>query len=547
MKKTTIKTDYSLLNLRFPVDLERLVEITDPVYTFNEVIGKIDLKKYYVDKESVMGRPRYDPDRLLKVILFAFMENGYSSLRNIEHLCKTDIRYIWLLAGEKAPTHMTVCSFLNKYVGEKIEDLFRDINQYMFNKDKVDLDTLYIDGTKIEANANKYTWVWKKSCLKLRDRVYSHLTELIKQMNDGVLKYDGVKIEIRQEYAIEYVEEVLEKFSKYAGVTEEELQEKAGRRKTTEQRQYTKMAEYLKKLKKYARCIEICGEERNSYSKTDKDATFMRVKRDHMANDQLLPAYNMQIGVCDEYIAVVDSKKYASDMDCFVPLLEKFKKLYNKYPQYPVADAGYGSFNNYLYCEKSGMQKYMKFPMFAKETKDKKYRENPYRVENFKRNDNGELLCPNGCRFVFYERKPIRGNKYGRMEEVYRCENCEGCPHRAECCKGSGNRTITLNKELTEIHKEVLDNLQSDLGVRLRTNRSIQAEGTFGAMKWNRSYKRAQRRGIDSVILEFTLIAIGYNLYKYHKRKLRAAKKKAEDERNAAEAAKKGTEEAATA
>ena len=82
--------------------------------------------------------------------------------------------------------------------------------------------------------------------------------------------------------------------------------------------------EYLEHLKSYAYHIETCGEERNSYSKTDHDATFMRLKCDYMGNNQLLPAYNLQAAICDEYIAVNDVKPYASDMEYFVPLMEKF-------------------------------------------------------------------------------------------------------------------------------------------------------------------------------------------------------------------------------
>lgn len=140
---------------------------------------------------------------------------------------------------------------------------------------------------------------------------------------------------------------------------------------------------YLERLKSYAYHIETCGEERNSYSKTDHDATFMRLKRDYMGNDQLLPAYNLQAAICDEYIAVIDVKPYASDMESFVPLMEKFNRTYGHYPKYPVADAGYGSYNNYLYCEEHGMEKYMKFTMYKKEMTDKKYHENPYRAVNF--------------------------------------------------------------------------------------------------------------------------------------------------------------------
>lgn len=183
-------------------------------------------------------------------------------------------------------------------------------------------------------------------------------------MNTEVLGYLGVKFEKREEYAIEYVEELLEKYSLVTNLDIRRFVSGRGHRKTLQQKQYQEMEGYLKRLKTYARHIEICGEWRNSYAKTDHDATFMRLKRDYMGNDQLLPAYNVQATICDEYIAVIDVKPYASDQDCFVPLMEKFNELYGHYPKYPVTDAGYGSYNNYLYCEEHGMEKYMKFTTF---------------------------------------------------------------------------------------------------------------------------------------------------------------------------------------
>ncbi len=146
-----------------------------------------------------------------------------------------------------------------------------------------------------------------------------------------------------------------------------------------------------------------------------------------MGNDQLLPGYNIQLGVCDEYIAVFDVKQYASDMECFKPLIEKFNQIYEKYPEYPVADAGYGSFNNYLYCEEHGMKKYMKFTMYEKESKDKKYRDDPYRAVNFPIDADGDPICPNGKKFHYLYSRPVRENKYGRTEEFYQCEDCSNC------------------------------------------------------------------------------------------------------------------------
>lgn len=514
--------NYTLRQLKLPLEMEKLIDISDPVYTFCEVMDHIDLSRYFVEKGCKTGRPRCDEQKLLKVILFAFMEHGICSLRYIEKLCRNDIRYMYLLDGMKAPSFATFGNMIRKELTDSIEQIFLDINTYIFEKDHVDLQHTYIDGTKIEANANRYTWVWKKSCTKNRGKVFKKISTLIDAMNQEVLGYLNVKLEKREEYAIDYVSELLEMYRKVINLDESTFVSGCGHRKSIQQKQYQELQGYLERLKTYAHHIEVCGEERNSYSKTDHDATFMRLKRDYMGNDQLLPAYNLQTAVCDEYIAAVDVKPYASDMECFVPLLEKFNKSYGHYPKYPVADAGYGSYNNYLYCEEHGMEKYMKFTMFKKETTDKKYHENPYRAVNFKKDESGNLICPNGKKFYFKSRRHVYKNKYGRTEEIYECETCEGCQYKSDCCpKASHNRTIHMNQELTSIHKEVISNLESIHGALLRMNRSIQAEGTFGVLKWDKSYKRLFRRGEKNVILELTLISCGFNLYKYHNKKQR--------------------------
>lgn len=184
-----------------------------------------------------------------------------------------------------------------------------------------------------------------------------------------------------------------------------------------------------------------------------------------MGNDQLLPAYNVQFGICDEYIAIVDVNHFKIDMDCFIPLMEKYHKTYGFYPKYPVADAGYGSLNNYIYCKLKRMGLYMKFPMFEKETKDEKYHNDPFRSINFKIKD-GKMYCPNNKEMIFKYRKAIQGNNYGREEEIYECSDCSNCPLAASCKKTDKNRTV--------------------------------------------------RKGQLSVDLEIYLVSIGHNLYKFH-------------------------------
>lgn len=521
MKTNTHKWYCTPYQVKLPVEIERIIEITDPVYTFCEVMEHIDLSKYLVIGRNGMGRPRYDPYTMLKVILFAFMEFGYVSTRQIEKLCKTDIRFIWLLQGNKAPSHMSINNYMRQYLKCSIEEIFVEINAYIFEQESVDLDHVYIDGTKIRANANMYSWVWKKSCITNRNKMFLKITKLLNLMNETLLGY-GVKLGTRTEYAIEYLEEMLKSYAELMYIDPDKIAHGRGRRITVQQRYYEELYGYIRKLKGYANHIKICGDDRNSYSKTDSDATFMRMKTDYMGNGQLLPGYNIQIGVCDEYIAVFDVRQYISDMDCFIPLMERFNKQYGKYPLYPTGDAGYGSYNNYLYCEEHGMKKFMKFTMFEKVSKDTKYRDDPYRAVNFPINEEGHPVCPGGKRFFYLKTAPVKGNKYGRTEEYYQCEDCTGCPYREKCNKSEGNRIIRLNEELTRFHREVLDNLNSIHGALLRTNRTIQAEGAYGSIKWNRSYVRARRRGLKGMILEIGMICCGFNLHKYHLKKISA-------------------------
>ena len=179
MKPNNTEVYYTPIQMKFPLGFEKIINIDDPVYTFSEVMAHIDLQKYFVEKGHEMGRPRYDREKLLKIVLFSFMEFGYCSVRFIQRLCETDIRFLWMLDGEEAPCHSTIDSFINDELKFRLDEVFNDINSYMFKKLNVDLNHVYIDGTKIEANANKYTWVWKKSCIKSRNNVCIKLSALL--------------------------------------------------------------------------------------------------------------------------------------------------------------------------------------------------------------------------------------------------------------------------------------------------------------------------------------------------------------------------------
>ena len=504
-----------------PVFIAESLEICDPVLAYDRIMEEIGIEQYLKPEEgSRIGRPGYCRVNMLKTILYGFMDTGYVSLRELEDRCRVNLRYIYLMDSE-TPSYHCFGDFINEELTERIEEIFKAVMEYIREKDHVDMQHVYIDGTKLEANASRYSWVWRKGTEKSRYKLFAKVTELLSEINEEIA-CTGIYIETSTEYTPEQLQELAERYAALVGIDCTQFKHGRGHHKSVQQRHYEKLVIHAKKLSEYVEKLRICGTGRNSYSKTDHDATFMRMKRDYMGNDQLLPGYNIQIAVTDEYIAAVDVRQYRSDMDCFVPLMEKFNALYGFYPRYPIADAGYGSYNNYIFCQEHGMEKFMKFPMYKKETEDEKYRSDPFRSVNFKTDSAGNLICPNGRKFRFAYRKPVKGNLYGRQEEVYECEDCSGCPYAGQCKKTDRNRTIRLNLELTSMHREVLENLESIHGALLRMNRSIQAEGTFGILKQDRSYSRIVRRGLDFVKLELYLVSIGHNLYKFHNKSLRS-------------------------
>ena len=510
------------IQLKLPLEIGIKIDPRDKVVTFKEVMEGVNLKKYLV-KESTetRGRDGYDPEAMLKIVLFAYM-NNVRSTRKIEELCKNDIRFMYL-SEEITPSHMAICNFINKYLLESIEEISADIVRYIIEKQGIDIRTVFIDGTKIEAFPNKYTWVWKKACITSRDRQFKNIREILKEINDSYILDPNLAFEIKSTYEIEEIDEIVECLKQKAEKEEIRFVYGRGKRKTKLQRYYDELSRLSGMLKEYAEKIGQCGEHRNSYSKTDPDATFMRMKTDYMGNTALLPAYNWQLASAGEIILCGLTTQYATDSKCFIPLMEKYKEMFKKYPETAVGDAGYGNLETYQFCEKNNIGKYMKFATWKRETHDEKFHNDPFRSVNFRINENGNPVCPNNKEFHKFDEKEISGNKDKRTEERYICEDCEGCPFREKCHKSTRNRVININRTLTAYHEEVIENLASEEGIKLRMIRSAMAEGAFGVIKQDYDYRRITRVSLKKVNLELYLVIIGFNLQKYHNLKYRKA------------------------
>ena len=311
--------NYTPRQLKLPLEIEKLINISDPVYTFCDVMDHIDLTPYFVEEKGYKtGRPRCDAEKLLKVILFAFMEHGISSLRDIEKLCRNDIRYIYLLDDMKAPSFATFGNFIRNELTSSIEQIFNDINEYIFAVEQVDLEHTYIDGTKIEANANKYTFVWKKAITKNQAKLLIKLADFVAECE----KLYDIKVVYRDCVKMKHVKKLRKKLYELKQKENVVFVYGIGKRKTPLQKSIETLEDYLSRLKTYNQALHI-GVERNSDSKTDHDATFMRMKQDALGNGQLKPAYNLQHGVDSEYVTWLTIGPQPTDTATLIPFLKE--------------------------------------------------------------------------------------------------------------------------------------------------------------------------------------------------------------------------------
>ena len=482
--------------LKLPLSFEILIPFDSEARTFDEVFRRIDFKQYLVSKSDV-GREGYNSVNMLKLILFCYMENITSS-REIEKAARNDIRVMWL-TDELKPSHQTINQFIKNHLSNSIESIFHELNKYIINTQQIEIDKLYIDGTKIEANANKYKFIWKGSYEKFRDKLYLKITKLLTQMNERYQAL-GIYFPLGEAYEVSDLVDIEQFLSKEMIESNVISVYGSGKRKTAIQRDYDHMSDYLEKLVTYNHYMDVIGPNRNSCAKTDEDATFMRMKEDHMRNGQLKAGYNIQIGVSNEFIMHLDVYQDRSDYQTLIPFLEGYYKAYGSYPRYPVADAGYGGLKNYRYLKDNDMLLYQKYSMYAKETGNKKYIADKKRPVNFRQDEQGNYYDSNDEKLEYLWRSK-------RGPDVYEVP--------------STKKRIDMNSELWGVQKEARENLQSNLGIELRMQRSIQVEGAFGIIKEDYGFRRFKRRGLINVKLEFTLIAIGYNLNKIHSKKYR--------------------------
>ena len=496
--------------LLFPQRIDRDIPKDDPVRILKSVIESLDLsgfKKLYHER----GRSPYHPKMMLMVILYSYMNNVYSC-RKIEKLLYRDIYYIWL-SGYQKPDFATINRFRNR-VKNEIRHIFTLLVLILVEKGFVTLEVEYLDGTKIESKANKYTFVWRKSVERNREKLLEKIRVLLQQINEQMAQDKAADVD-PLELTPQTLCEISKEFKEALGSapeakTKEEKAAQRGKNKMFKEleRHGEKLAEYNSRLEQM--------EGRNSISKTDPSATFMRMKEDAMCNGQTKPGYNLQISSENQFITDFALFPNPTDTLTFIPFLGSFPGRYGRFPKRVVADSGYGSEENYRFMDEAGIEGFVKYNRFHLEHRPR-YKPDTFHPDSLYYNEEGDYyICPMGQRMSRTGTLQTRTEGgYISQSACYRAIRCKGCPLRCLCYKAKANqRTIRVNHRLNSYKRKACELLTSEEGIKERGRWCIEPEAVFGQMKSNMAYRRFRHMGKDKVVMDFTFFAIAFNIKK---------------------------------
>lgn len=497
MKYFTPRQGFFLYSFEF--DEEELEKLT----YFLELLEKSNVFEAIeksLTKHNYQGRHRTDAYNMLATVIYAFMmENG--ELRDIERSCKISLDYMYLMNGEKV-SYVTFANFINKIIIPNIDEIYKRIINTIVVEANINIDDIYIDGSKFEANANKYKFVWKPD---------KKLKKLKTKISEILQKYSITLTEITYESMLEAINNLKTIGSKQK-IDLDNIKRGKGNKLNEIEKDYISIKEYLDKFLIYQEQINICGDNRNSYYKTDHDATAMCLKQDYYSGlgSNMHAAYNVQLIIAQGFIIGVYVSQDRNDYQTLNPCIEKYKEYFGKYPLNVCADSGYGSYDNYKYIESKGINNYIKYSLWSGEREGKTPQ--LFKVEDDKVNCLNNKI---GEKVTVTNRHPK-----SQYASFYKFKGCKKCEYKSICKKRMKNksqsyRIAEINIEYLRYIQEARKNLLSVKGIEFRINRSIQTEGNFGNLKQNESYSRFRRRGMEKSSAEIMLKAIGVDIKKY--------------------------------
>jgi len=496
--------------LMLPPSLDELIPAGHPVRVVNEVINKINLEHLLLAYKT-KGTSSYHPQMLLKLLVYGYVSNVYSS-RKLEAACKENIHFMWLTAMSY-PDHHTINRFRGERLKDSLRKVFEEVVLLLSEEGLLSIEEVYTDGTKIEANANKYTFVWKKAIQTNKEKMKKQLQSIWAHAQSISREED--KLPDPPDFSTinsENVQSAVDKLNAALG-SKKDLDKKI----KSKLNYVTK--NYPANIKKYEVQEAILG-ERNSYSKTDTDATFMRLKEDHMKNGQLKPAYNVQISSSNQFIVNYTLHPNPTDTTTLAMHLAQHEKSFGKTLKTITADAGYGSEENYTLLEQKQITAYVKYGLFDKEQhenyKNKQQAKHPFSADRlFYNPENDCYICPMGQQMQYIgDSQRVTANGFKQTLKRYQAKNCSYCPLNGVCHKSKGNRVIEVNENLMRLKDQAYDLLNSEEGIRHRKKRCHDVEPIFGNIKQNHGFRRFMLRGEEKVSVEWGLLAIAHNIRK---------------------------------
>jgi transposase len=490
----------------FPVNIFERIPEQHPVRLISDVVDKLDISPITGEYKGG-GTTAFAPRMMLKVLFYSYLSNIYSC-RKIAKALDENIYFMWI-SGNSTPDFRTINNFRGQKLKGHIHALFAEVVKMLQELQVLSLDIQYIDGTKIESASNKYTFVWRgsveKNKVKLEEKIRRVLSDIDQQIQQD--SQEANQEEITQKIDSNVLREKLSQIN-------HKLKDSP---KSTQKQIQQLQNEHLPRLEKYQQQLQTLG-NRNSFSKTDEDATFMRMKEDAMKNGQLKPAYNPQISTENQYITHFSIHQKPTDTTTLPAHLEGFKQKYNKQSKQVIADAGYGSEENYELLEKEGIEAFVKFSYFHKEQK-RAFKNDPFGIQNLFYNPEKDFyVCTMGQRMEkIANTTRTSSNGYVSNISVYQAQNCKGCPLRGMCHQAKTNRRMEVNHRLNELKEKARQLLLSPQGIEQRSKRPVEVEAVFGQLKSNNKFNRFTLRGLDKVNIEFGLMALGHNFRKWAK------------------------------
>ena len=511
-------TNEKYFQLQIPMNFNVIIPDRDSVRLLSQFVEEMDLTCLY-ETYNVLKENQVAPRQMLKIVLYGYLDGRFSS-REIEKACHRDINFMYLLEGKPAPDHATIARFRSLHFAPCAKQLLLECTEFLYELGEISGENIFIDGTKIEANANRYTFVWKKSVTKNQAKMGEKAAALVEECvtTYGFKPIWGGRVKIQ---TLKKIRKLLYALKEHEQIT---FVHGVGKRKSLLQKHIEQLEYCLDKLKESNHKIHLCG-QRNSYSKTDVDATFMRMKEDHMRNGQLKPAYNLQHGVDAEYIVWLQLSPNPSDMLTAVPFLKEINQQFSFRYRNIVLDSGYESEETYTYIENSGQLAFIK-PANYEISRTRKYQKDISNQDNMTYDAQKDCYYCNQGKVLDKVATKNQKTKSGYVstKTVYRCKDCKDCPVKSQCIRGNhwkteeANRikTLEVSREFDRQRKECLERITSEQGILLRINRSIQAEGSFANMKWDRGFRRFLCRGTNNVFAECAFLAISHNIRKLH-------------------------------